>query len=839
MIQSIRVKNFRKHEDLTLDFDEKFNLIHGRNNAGKSTLFYGIEYCLFGNVQGFKKIAQLAKFKKNAVGVQLIFHGKDGNTYKLQRMHKLKGKSKSAQGFYTLKKITDDGEVYLLSSDHGNREEDLSLKINQILGISKRFFETGVHFYQGSVSDILSGDKKLDIVFGIKSAIALADVFKDKALEFEREIKNIPVFESNLTQSKSEKEEYRKKLSSQEKQQATINEDIKTKENELKTFETFKSSSETLSDVVLQFENKKRALDDIKLKEEVIAKEKEDTINKFGMKSSIEKSLALDKKSLDEVKKKLEISEKQIEAIQQQIRKLEKDKVETETLLGQKKKLSEELDAIVKDVGGKEDLEKKLTAQKKDSKDISKKLATLEKKNEELQKFFRDIEREKGDIEGILTRREQSKGKPICEYCGAPIDPAKIKDEIKQFKAKLTKIDEDINSNEKKSADIKSELLQLREDEKAIENSINKITANIEKIENLSNALETSYGEELDTKLDGLKDSIIKEESKLESEKKNLTIFRQKEQEQLKKMNEFQSQIEKIDEIEVKVSKIQDELEDIQTQFSEGKDNLLETIKRAKTQISENLKVIKKKGNEESFTTYFEKLIVRMGDITENFSLKEIQSIKDDLKELVVKKLTEISTSLSHLTDQKDQILTEIEETKDHVKRLDRQIANTEKEIQILHKKETIAERYRSYQNVFKDAQSIIRENASSILEEKILEMHKNLSTTDEFDKVFIDSNDYSLSVTPKGLDMNESYPAALYEGGGHRLMLGLSYKFSLGKVIGDAPFLLIDEPTEFMDVENRVNLLSNLPTIAEGTQILLITHQDVDKIQCDKRIGI
>ena len=839
MIESIRVKNFRKHEDLTLDFDKKFNLIHGRNNAGKSTLFYGIEYCLFGNVQGFKKIAQLAKFKKNAVGVQLIFRGKDGNTYKLQRMHKLKGKSKSAQGFYTLKKITDDGEIYLLSSDHGNREEDLSLKINQILGISKRFFETGIHFYQGSVSDILSGDTKLDIVFGIKSAIALADVFKDKALEFEREIKNIPVFESNLTQSKSEKEEYRKKLSSQEKQQANITEDIKTKENELKTFEAFKSSSETLSEVVLQFENKKRTLDDTKLKEEVIAKEKEDTIKKFGMKSSVEKSLASEKKSLDETKKKVEISEKQTEAIQQQIRELEKDRVESETLIGQKKKISEELDAIIKEMGNKDNLEKKLVSQKSNSKDVSKKLATLEKENEELQKFFREIEREKGDIEGMLTRREQSKGKPTCEYCGAPIDPAKIKDEIKQYKATLTKLDETINANEKKSASIKSELLQLRDKEKIALNSINEISATLEKIDNLSNTLETSYGEELDTKLDALKDSIIKEESSLADEKKTLATFRQKEQDQLQKMNELQSQVDKIVELDDKISKIYAELENIQTQFSERKDALVESFKKVKAQISENLKAIKKKNDEESFFTDLEKLVARMGNIPDLFSFEEILSIKEDLKELIIKKISEISTSLSHLTNQKGQLLAEIEETKDHVKRLDRQIANTENEIQILHKKEKISERYRSYQNVFKEAQSIIRENASDILEKKILEMHKILSTTDEFDKVLIDSNDYSLSVTPKGLDVNEAYPAALYEGGGHKLMLGLSYKFSLGKIIGNAPFLLIDEPTEFMDVENRVNLLSNLPNIADGTQILLITHQDVDKIQCDKKIGI
>ena len=110
---------------------------------------------------------------------------------------------------------------------------------------------------------------------------------------------------------------------------------------------------------------------------------------------------------------------------------------------------------------------------------------------------------------------------------------------------------------------------------------------------------------------------------------------------------------------------------------------------------------------------------------------------------------------------------------------------------------------------------------------------------TDEFEKIHIDNNDYSLSVTPQGISGNETYPASLYEGGGHKLMLGLSYKFSLGKIIGDAPFLLIDEPTEFMDVNNRVHLLSKLPSVIEGTQILLITHQDVEKIQCNKKIKI
>ncbi len=51
--------------------------------------------------------------------------------------------------------------------------------------------------------------------------------------------------------------------------------------------------------------------------------------------------------------------------------------------------------------------------------------------------------------------------------------------------------------------------------------------------------------------------------------------------------------------------------------------------------------------------------------------------------------------------------------------------------------------------------------------------------------------------------------------------------------------FILVDEPTEFMDGQNRINLLTKLNEIAKETQIILVTHQDVDKIKCKKKIEI
>ncbi|MHA1843214.1 MAG: hypothetical protein ACTSWE_02965, partial [Promethearchaeota archaeon] len=81
---------------------------------------------------------------------------------------------------------------------------------------------------------------------------------------------------------------------------------------------------------------------------------------------------------------------------------------------------------------------------------ISKELSQLEKENNNLQEYFRNAEREKGDIEGILKRREESKNKPTCEYCGNTIDPSKITGDIKKYKSKLNKINDEIKNNKKR-----------------------------------------------------------------------------------------------------------------------------------------------------------------------------------------------------------------------------------------------------------------------------------------------------------------------------------------------------------------------------------------------------
>ena len=360
---------------------------------------------------------------------------------------------------------------------------------------------------------------------------------------------------------------------------------------------------------------------------------------------------------------------------------------------------------------------------------------------------------------------------------GRAIDPSKISKEIKDWGAKLKILNENIEKNERNDKKVKDDIAKLR------------------------------------------------------SEENNLK----------KKILELKAGIEKIEDFEAKMKNIQDEIKRAEVAYNSEKDDLIKNFQEVKEQLKNKLSDFSKKEdeNQKEFLHELNLIIEDMEAFKKEITIKKLVQVKEKLNELIITKISEISTTLNHLNSQKKQILGDIEESKNYIKRLDKQIASNEKNIQILQKKEILAKKYRDFKDIFKKAQVIIRENASVLLEEEILKLHRFLSSDNEFEKVHIDSKDYSLSVSPLGMNQDEFFPAWVYEGGGHKLILGLSYKFSLGKIIGDAPFLLIDEPTEFMDDNNRVNLLSNLSSTAKDTQVVLITHHNVDKIQCDKKIEI
>jgi DNA repair exonuclease SbcCD ATPase subunit len=199
MIERIRLRNFRRLRDARLEFRPGANLIEGPNNVGKTTLLYAIEYAFFGRVENFKSLRPLAHAGNKSLGVELVFIAANGERFLLQRVHMTPPKSRKAmEGHFTLKALLDDGERYLLASDFGDTEDKLALKLQELTGLTRRFFSVALHMRQGEIPAILGGAKELDIVLGVTAAAVAEDELRQMALELEKEAAGLDVLQERV-----------------------------------------------------------------------------------------------------------------------------------------------------------------------------------------------------------------------------------------------------------------------------------------------------------------------------------------------------------------------------------------------------------------------------------------------------------------------------------------------------------------------------------------------------------------------------------------------------------------------------------------------------------------
>jgi exonuclease SbcC len=199
MIERIRLRNFRRLREAPCAFQPGINVIEGLNNVGKTTLFYAIEYAFFGRVENFKTIRSLAHAGKRSLGVELVFATNNGERYLLQRVHMAPAKSrKTMEGHFTLKALLEDGERYVLASDFGDTEDKLLLKLQELTGLTRRFFSVALHMRQGEIPAILTGAKELDIVLGVTAASMAEDELRQMALELEKESAGLEVLQERV-----------------------------------------------------------------------------------------------------------------------------------------------------------------------------------------------------------------------------------------------------------------------------------------------------------------------------------------------------------------------------------------------------------------------------------------------------------------------------------------------------------------------------------------------------------------------------------------------------------------------------------------------------------------
>lgn len=835
MLQSIELINFRRHRELVLDFNENFNLIHGRNNAGKSTIFYAIEYAQFGRVSGFKKISQLVSFGEKRVTVNLFFLGKDEQHYQLHRSHKI-GK-RSVKGVFELSQKSDPkSKTYsksLLSTENGNNETDLSLKMSELIGMSRRFFETAIHFYQGSISEILKGSVKLDIVFGITAANALIDGFKSLIKDSKIKLKELSVLEIRLGQAQETKNSGENSIGIIEGELAALDQEIEVKKKSHQHLNRLKKIETTLRNHVDTYESSLSTLDDKKNKSSMIQEEIDDFVKEHNI-TQINDQYSDKKNKKSTLEEEIDNMDENIEKLKEEIYTLERKKGNLENHAQQLKLIQEEIKEIISDWGEKDNIQGEIENKSKEKEDIAKAIVKIGKKIESHQETIRTAERSLGDIIGILSRREESKNNPKCEYCGALIDPDSITKEIQDLKQHQAKLKKKISTSEAKIKTLKKEEKESREREKKLNSDLNELDSILKDLRQLNKKIDTKKKESSSAnELEKISEKIKKSEKSLTKQSQSVKVAKGTLKAYGQDISDLERIIDQNERLEKNLKKAESQLNEIATQVELDKKDLQIQL----TQINEQLKGFL--DDNPNFHLDLNRIYKILRNNVQKFRFETLQNAKETLVELNIAKNSEISTAISLLDRQKSEIVKRLSETKSKLERVLREINTLQRQAATLLKLKQTVDQYKKYLDIFTKLQNHIRVNLSQALQKLIHKYHKKLSVDNEFREIRVDPEDYSVSVVPQDSITDEAYPATVYQGGGHKLILGLAYKFALGALIGTPPYILIDEPTEFMDQNNRSQLLSNLSNLSLESQILLITHQEVEKIKSNNKIHL
>lgn len=86
MLESLRIRNFKRHESLDVVFPSGMTICTGKNYQGKSSILQAILFAFFGvsAVPGGSKLVVRRGASQSSMGVQAVFHHR-GHQYRLER----------------------------------------------------------------------------------------------------------------------------------------------------------------------------------------------------------------------------------------------------------------------------------------------------------------------------------------------------------------------------------------------------------------------------------------------------------------------------------------------------------------------------------------------------------------------------------------------------------------------------------------------------------------------------------------------------------------------------------------------------------------------------------
>ena len=868
-IRSLKIKNFRAHENSRVEFNDGINLIIGQNGSGKSSILEAIFASLYlghGSFpRGYKKVN--TRIGKSGFELVLKFEH-NGKNYEIVRK--------------------SNGESYLKESGRVLCEKD-----SDIARWSERYlyplhvFRNALYIRQGEIENILVDEnvreKVLRKVLGIEdfenSANNAQEVLRElrkkkeyleKLIQASGDIQNkIKEQEKRLGEVIHKINELRKKeIETAEKLSAVskryeelkeIKEILTQKEKEKLSVEgsmkKLEADIKNTRDRIAELEKELRVLRDkeCRLKEIEWVKKEYETLN----------ALMIKRKELQEIELRKTRLEERLKVLQKQIQELESKSEELEETKKLEKKLLNDYN-VLKTFAETYDMVRQLLVEKEKyltelekagytKEKLVSEIKNVEKAKKELKEVEDKILTLKGELNGLdkiekslrdnLSKLEGAKECPLCKRPIEEYEEGEIKREYTVELAKIEKKKEEFAEALRKALKRKTELEKIKNNE----SKLIRLHKTLEFLENVESKLEKHNIEELKKKTEEFEKV---RERVIEVKKEIIRVNKE-----LEKLNEFKNEketlLQKLGDLERKKAEV---LHEIEEKGFESFEDVEKRLKELEPLYKEYISLsnvpqeiqIREKRRDLLETTLKDK--ERDLNLTKNLFRMLSKEIEELKVRFTVEEFEKISKEYLSLSNLHAAVLKEIEGNENLKEEVARNLEDLKRQLEAIKKAKGESE---LIEKIMADMK---------ILREKLLKLkaeaeRRGLSEVERVaSELFSDMTERKYQgikiIREKKFGRERIRIVVLYQGqeegidflsGGERIALGLSFRLALSLYkVKNMELLILDEPTPFLDEERRKKLVEIITQhLRKIPQVIIVSHDEELKDAADYVIRV
>ena len=782
-IEKLRMNNFRKFRNEEIEFTENLNLIEGENNAGKSSIFYAIYFALTGDAfnKGFRSPKEYITFGKSRMEVEIQIQ-KNEKTYFMERSY-----SQSSGGTYTVGRIEGETRRVLEGTENGAKVSEVNSKIEEITGLDRKTLENVVYAAQQKFVQKIEGGtdqkKALDYIFNFKTVEQLSSQMKEVIEEKEKEIEGLDTRKEQRDELRENLEDLREDREETRNDLKELEESISQQESKLEEIREEKSKIEEKKEILEEKVSKAKEVEETRSKIESL----ETRLREFPEKEDIQENI-------DEAESEISNLEDEEESLKEKLGSVEAAQEKKERIRSQLDEISEEIKSAQEQ---KESLEEEISETEetlKETTDEASELASrydatgveaVEKEMDERKDRIGKLEKQMGELESEHRGIKQTLEEGKCSRCGRPVKNPEA------YRQREQELREKIEETREEKKDTKGE----REELERLKELVEKADKKEERIEDL------------------------KEERNSREEKIN-NLEREKD----RKEEELESLDDKTDSdpdvIQEKLREKRDELRDRKNSI----DNLKEKL--------------------ESRQELEEKIEDRKDSLPDDVPKKDLERLREELdsgkEEFSALKSDEEKTkvALGKDRERKNDLQENLEGVTGKVREKEDSLEEIEEDIERLESLEEEIEEAKDIRKVYSSSEEEMREVNLKRLERKVFKWYQELSASQEFKDLSIDRESYQLRGTPQ--NAGQKLGITDYQGGAQRTLTALAYQLALAEMTESTDFLMVDEPTDATDSENRENLLEMIHKAeTQFNQILLITHHGAGREKAENIIKV